>query len=44
MGATLVTVSTDTQFVHLAWKDHEKENPASVAEAGLGIKQWGLQS
>jgi len=25
MGATLVTVSTDTQFVHLAWKDHEKE-------------------
>ncbi len=25
MGATLVTVSTDTQFVHLAWKREEKE-------------------
>ncbi len=24
MGATLITVSTDTQFVHLAWKRHEK--------------------
>jgi peroxiredoxin (alkyl hydroperoxide reductase subunit C) len=25
MGAELVTVSTDTEFVHLAWKRHEKE-------------------
>jgi peroxiredoxin (alkyl hydroperoxide reductase subunit C) len=25
MGADLVTVSTDTQFVHLAWKKSEKE-------------------
>lgn len=25
MGATLVTVSTDTQYVHLAWRRHEKE-------------------
>ena len=25
MGATLVTVSTDTEFVHLAWKREEKE-------------------
>ena len=25
MGATLVTVSTDTEFVHLAWKRDEKE-------------------
>ena len=24
MGAELVTVSTDTQFVHLAWRRHEK--------------------
>ena len=24
MGAELITVSTDTQFVHLAWKQHEK--------------------
>jgi NADH-dependent peroxiredoxin subunit C len=24
MGAMLITVSTDTQFVHLAWKRHEK--------------------
>ena len=24
MGAELITVSTDTQFVHLAWKRHEK--------------------
>ena len=24
MGAVLITVSTDTQFVHLAWKRHEK--------------------
>ncbi len=25
MGAELVTVSTDTQFVHLAWQQHEGE-------------------
>jgi len=25
MGATLVTISTDTEFVHLAWKRDEKE-------------------
>jgi len=25
MGAKLITVSTDTQFVHLAWKRDEKE-------------------
>ncbi len=25
MGCDVVTVSTDTQFVHLAWKRHEKE-------------------
>jgi peroxiredoxin (alkyl hydroperoxide reductase subunit C) len=25
LGATLVTVSTDTQFVHLAWQREEKE-------------------
>jgi alkyl hydroperoxide reductase subunit AhpC len=25
MGAEVVTVSTDTEFVHLAWRDHEKE-------------------
>ena len=25
MGAKLVTVSTDTEFVHLAWKRDEKE-------------------
>ena len=25
MGATLITVSTDTEFVHLAWKRDEKE-------------------
>lgn len=24
MGAEIVTVSTDTQFVHLAWHEHEK--------------------
>jgi len=24
LGAELITVSTDTQFVHLAWKQHEK--------------------
>jgi peroxiredoxin (alkyl hydroperoxide reductase subunit C) len=24
MGCELITVSTDTQFVHLAWKEHEK--------------------
>ena len=24
MGAKLITVSTDTQFVHLAWKQNEK--------------------
>ena len=24
MGADIVTVSTDTQFVHLAWHEHEK--------------------
>ncbi len=25
MGADLVTISTDTEFVHLAWKRDEKE-------------------
>ena len=25
MGAEVVTVSTDTEFVHLAWQRHEKE-------------------
>jgi hypothetical protein len=25
MGADVVTVSTDTEFVHLAWQRHEKE-------------------
>ncbi len=25
MGCDIVTVSTDTQFVHLAWRQHEKE-------------------
>jgi peroxiredoxin (alkyl hydroperoxide reductase subunit C) len=25
MGAELVTVSTDTEFTHLAWQRHEKE-------------------
>jgi peroxiredoxin (alkyl hydroperoxide reductase subunit C) len=25
MGASLITVSTDTEFVHLAWKRDEKE-------------------
>ena len=25
MGAELITVSTDTEFVHLAWKRDEKE-------------------
>jgi peroxiredoxin (alkyl hydroperoxide reductase subunit C) len=25
MGATLVTISTDTEFVHLAWQRDEKE-------------------
>lgn len=25
MGRDIVTVSTDTQFVHLAWQQHEKE-------------------
>ncbi len=25
MGAEVITVSTDTQFVHLAWKNSEKE-------------------
>lgn len=25
MGAEVVTVSCDTEFVHLAWKDHEGE-------------------
>lgn len=25
MGAEIVTVSTDTKFVHLAWQRHEKE-------------------
>ena len=29
---------------HTEKKNNEKVNPASVAEAGLGIKQWGLQS
>jgi peroxiredoxin (alkyl hydroperoxide reductase subunit C) len=25
MGCDVITVSTDTKFVHLAWREHEKE-------------------
>jgi peroxiredoxin (alkyl hydroperoxide reductase subunit C) len=25
MGCDVVTISTDTKFVHLAWREHEKE-------------------
>ena len=24
MGAEVITISTDTEFVHLAWQEHEK--------------------
>jgi len=34
MGADIVTVSTDTQFVHLAWQRHEKE--LAVGQYSMG--------
>lgn len=34
MNAEVITVSTDTQFVHLAWKRHEKELAAVTYPMG----------
>jgi hypothetical protein len=36
--------SVGARQAHTEKKNNEKANPASVAEAGSGIKQWGLQS
>jgi NADH-dependent peroxiredoxin subunit C len=34
MGCDVVTVSTDTKFTHLAWREHEKELAAVVYPMG----------
>lgn len=47
MGAEVVTVSCDTQFVHLAWQEHEKEladvkYPMGADPAGKLARQFGV--
>ena len=47
MGAEVVTISTDTEFVHLAWKDHEKELadvefPMGADPAGKLARMFGV--
>jgi len=42
MGAELITVSTDTEFVHLAWKRDEKE--LSKVEYPMGADPTGKLS
>jgi len=47
MGCDLVTVSTDTQFVHLAWQKHEKElarvkYPMAADPTGTVSRMFGV--
>jgi peroxiredoxin (alkyl hydroperoxide reductase subunit C) len=47
MGCDIVTVSTDTQFVHLAWKNSEKElaavkYPMAADPTGQVSKLFGV--
>ena len=47
MGCDIVTVSTDTQFVHLAWKRSEKElahvkYPMAADPTGAGARMFGV--
>lgn len=47
MGAELITVSTDTQFVHLAWQKSEKElrdvkYPMGADPTGALSRQFGV--
>jgi len=47
MGAEVITVSTDTQFVHLAWQTSEKElsdvkYPMGADPTGKLSRQFGV--
>ena len=47
MGAEVITVSCDTQFVHLAWHEHEKEladvkYPMGADPTGKLARQYGV--
>jgi alkyl hydroperoxide reductase subunit AhpC len=47
MGCDIVTVSTDTQFVHLAWRKNEKElegvkYPMAADPTGAVSKMFGV--
>jgi peroxiredoxin (alkyl hydroperoxide reductase subunit C) len=47
MGAEVITVSTDTQFVHLAWRNNEKElakvsYPMGADPTGNLSRQFGV--
>jgi peroxiredoxin (alkyl hydroperoxide reductase subunit C) len=47
MGAEIVTVSCDTQFVHLAWQRHEKElanvkYPMGADSTGKVARMFGV--
>jgi peroxiredoxin (alkyl hydroperoxide reductase subunit C) len=47
MGAEVITVSTDTQFVHLAWQNSEKElrdvkYPMGADPTGKLSRQFGV--
>ncbi len=47
MGCDVVTVSTDTQFVHLAWRRHEKElaavrYPMAADPTGKYARMFGV--
>lgn len=47
MGAEVITVSCDTQFVHLAWQEHEKEladvkYPMGADSTGKLARQFGV--
>ena len=47
MGAEVITVSTDTQYVHLAWQENEKElaavtYPMGADPTGALSRQYGV--
>ena len=48
LGCDALTVSTDTQFTHLAWREHEKElgkvgYPMAADPTGKVAKMFGIQ-
>jgi peroxiredoxin (alkyl hydroperoxide reductase subunit C) len=38
MGADVVTVSTDTKFVHLAWQQNERQFGVYDEDTGLTLR------